>query len=523
MHLSSLLAVHAEPLPALEPSFYCVAAETVGRTHYWVVRSARDRDAWLLAISQAIERRRNWAKGRGRGGDDWLAVDALLLEGDEEGGGLHADGWGGWPAQVASALQAAAGAISEVVSAPFSAGNGGGHGPAPPSRTCSAPRAGAEPSAAADGVSTVGAGGSGGLGAEFALTIRPWAKGNGRLVLNQSRLYWPHADVLARTDAPPAFGRAGGAHDERAHAARGARAGGVLGGGGGGHLPAALQLPPHLSAYGSLPELSARLLAAVLSLTAASPRAELAAVHSALSLLRLCTAVDAWPGAPVGAPPLTGGGGGEQPILSQEACLACWLNLYHTLVAHSLLTFGPPLGARHFSALHRTSCYALADGTFSPSDLEHCVLRGGLSKPRVGWLLQMLLQASHSPLAPSLAALGGSGELGAQPLVNFVLNSGEPCAAAPLSPPRTPRSDAAASSATRASASEEHTTRVPYAPRALAALRRALPSQARAAAWTPCRSSARRSSPISSPTTRPSARAISCRCARPPLPSSFSC
>jgi hypothetical protein len=36
--------------------------------------------------------------------------------------------------------------------------------------------------------------------------------------------------------------------------------------------------------------------------------------------------------------------------------------LYHTLIAHALLTFGPPLHARHFSALHRTSCYALNDG-----------------------------------------------------------------------------------------------------------------------------------------------------------------
>ncbi|KAJ1634360.1 hypothetical protein T492DRAFT_974026 [Pavlovales sp. CCMP2436] len=299
------------------------------------------------------------------------------------------------------------------------------------------------------------------------MAVRPWSRAGGRLVLNQKCLYWTHADALARVDAPPLFKREGQAQTVKDAAS-------VLGGlgalgwrqtaGASASLPLALALPAQLSAYGSLPELSCRLLAAVLSLSAESPQSELAAVHSALSLLRQCTAYDCWPHEEGGGGGDGGGGGrseggtggvgsngangtsgGGDGILSHAAGVACWLNLYHCLMAHALLTFGAPLGGRHFGALHRSSVYALADGTFSPSDLEHTVLRARLCRPRVGWVLQQLLQQSHSPVAPSLAALGaslsslaslsapsaggvgeaGAGE-GADPRINFALASGEP-------------------------------------------------------------------------------------------------
>jgi len=65
---------------------------------------------------------------------------------------------------------------------------------------------------------------------------------------------------------------------------------------------------------------------------------------------------------------------------SAEA-LAFFLNIYHTLLQHALLLLGPP-SSKDWSAFFASVSYELGTDVFSLTELEHCVLRGRLSRPR---------------------------------------------------------------------------------------------------------------------------------------------
>jgi len=67
-----------------------------------------------------------------------------------------------------------------------------------------------------------------------------------------------------------------------------------------------------------------------------------------------------------------------------DTALCFWLNVYHTLLVHATMLFGPPLTRwKLWSEL----CYDIGGCPFSLLEIEHCVLRAHLSKPR------------HQPLA----------------------------------------------------------------------------------------------------------------------------
>ena len=101
-----------------------------------------------------------------------------------------------------------------------------------------------------------------------------------------------------------------------------------------------------------------------------------------------------------------------------DTALCFWLNVYHTLLVHATMLFGPPLTRwKLWSEL----CYDIGGCPFSLLEIEHCVLRARLSKPR------------HQPLArfflPKSFVRGSRREemsrcVPKDSRINFVLNSG---------------------------------------------------------------------------------------------------
>ena len=67
--------------------------------------------------------------------------------------------------------------------------------------------------------------------------------------------------------------------------------------------------------------------------------------------------------------------------LDSAEALAFFLNIYHTLLQHALLLLGPP-SSKDWSAFFASVSYELGTDVFSLTELEHCVLRGRLSRPR---------------------------------------------------------------------------------------------------------------------------------------------
>eukprot|EP00624_Nannochloropsis_granulata_P005770 evm.model.NODE_41244_length_18694_cov_23.977480.2 len=67
--------------------------------------------------------------------------------------------------------------------------------------------------------------------------------------------------------------------------------------------------------------------------------------------------------------------------LDSAEALAFFLNIYHTLLQHALLLLGPP-SSKDWSAFFASVSYELGTDVFSLSELEYCVLRGRLSRPR---------------------------------------------------------------------------------------------------------------------------------------------
>ncbi len=67
--------------------------------------------------------------------------------------------------------------------------------------------------------------------------------------------------------------------------------------------------------------------------------------------------------------------------LASDEALAFFLNIYHTLLQHALLLLGPP-SSKDWAAFFTSVSYEIGPDVFSLTEIEHCVLRGGLSRPR---------------------------------------------------------------------------------------------------------------------------------------------
>jgi hypothetical protein len=67
--------------------------------------------------------------------------------------------------------------------------------------------------------------------------------------------------------------------------------------------------------------------------------------------------------------------------LASDEALAFFLNTYHTLLQHALLLLGPP-SSKDWASFFQSVSYEIGSDVFSLNELEHCVLRGKLSRPR---------------------------------------------------------------------------------------------------------------------------------------------
>jgi hypothetical protein len=66
---------------------------------------------------------------------------------------------------------------------------------------------------------------------------------------------------------------------------------------------------------------------------------------------------------------------------ASDDALAFWLNLHHTLLQHALLLLGPP-SSKDWASFFAGVSYEIGADVFSLAEIEHCVLRGKLSRPR---------------------------------------------------------------------------------------------------------------------------------------------
>uniref|UniRef100_A0A7S3K0M1 DUF547 domain-containing protein n=1 Tax=Aureoumbra lagunensis TaxID=44058 RepID=A0A7S3K0M1_9STRA len=69
--------------------------------------------------------------------------------------------------------------------------------------------------------------------------------------------------------------------------------------------------------------------------------------------------------------------------LSNDIPLSFWLNVYHVMVCHAGLLFGAPARSVHFARHFGTLCYECAGDVFSLAELEHCIIRNALPRPRL--------------------------------------------------------------------------------------------------------------------------------------------
>mmetsp|Transcript_29772 Transcript_29772/g.74424 ORF Transcript_29772/g.74424 Transcript_29772/m.74424 type:complete len:1484 (-) Transcript_29772:260-4711(-) len=67
--------------------------------------------------------------------------------------------------------------------------------------------------------------------------------------------------------------------------------------------------------------------------------------------------------------------------LSESEQLAYLLNLYHLMTQHAYLVLGPPASTQQWLTLYNLVAYQTADDVFSLAELEHCILRAGMSSP----------------------------------------------------------------------------------------------------------------------------------------------
>lgn len=81
--------------------------------------------------------------------------------------------------------------------------------------------------------------------------------------------------------------------------------------------------------------------------------------------------------------------------------MAFFLNLYHVMVLHGSLVFGPPPAWNHWNAFFNQICYVVSGELISMAELEYCILRANMSKMSLFTAVAMPLPPTT--LYPSLA------------------------------------------------------------------------------------------------------------------------
>lgn len=70
-------------------------------------------------------------------------------------------------------------------------------------------------------------------------------------------------------------------------------------------------------------------------------------------------------------------------VAPPDDSLAFWLNVYHAMIAHAALVFGSPSKASQWAKYFGSLSYECAGDVFSVAELEHCVIRAAMPRPRL--------------------------------------------------------------------------------------------------------------------------------------------
>jgi len=89
---------------------------------------------------------------------------------------------------------------------------------------------------------------------------------------------------------------------------------------------------------------------------------------------------------------------GKMNLASNEA-LCMFLNLYHIMTLHGFLVVGLPKTASKWSGFFNTCSYEAFGDVFSIAELEHNIIRNGLTRPNVGVLASALIPQSRYSFA----------------------------------------------------------------------------------------------------------------------------
>lgn len=85
--------------------------------------------------------------------------------------------------------------------------------------------------------------------------------------------------------------------------------------------------------------------------------------------------------------------------LSNDEALCLFLNLYHCMLLHSFLVIGTPTSLFKFQSLFRNCSYEAFGDIFSLAELEHCIIRAGMSRPDINVLAQFFIPSSQFSFA----------------------------------------------------------------------------------------------------------------------------
>jgi len=102
------------------------------------------------------------------------------------------------------------------------------------------------------------------------------------------------------------------------------------------------------------------------------------------------------------------------PTSGETLCF--FLNIYHTLIQHALLLLGPP-SSRDWAPFFSSVSYEIGGDVFSLAEIEYCVIRGKLSRPRSVpryWAAPPTLEDDHYRYALETS----------DNRINFALNTG---------------------------------------------------------------------------------------------------
>lgn len=102
--------------------------------------------------------------------------------------------------------------------------------------------------------------------------------------------------------------------------------------------------------------------------------------------------------------------------LESSEALCFFVNIYHTLLMHARLVLSPPT-QQNWALFFETVSYEIGDDVFSLAELEHCVLRGKLCKPRA--MPRNFAQVPPFTDDHYAYALGGTDQR-----LNFLINCG---------------------------------------------------------------------------------------------------